>query len=105
MQIGRPYHVAQLIAFGPPFFLPKPLPVGFVEAIVAERGRNGLIFRRTEIEKPFQRDEIVRVLEGPFRSFLARVVELDEKMRVRVMLTLFGRECEAVLPIDSVMSA
>lgn len=98
-RIGQPYHVAKVVAASEPFWTPKPVPRGFVEEM---RGV-GPLFLSPEIAKPYHEGERVRVLDGPYRGFIARVAGLDDAMRVRVVLALFGRDFEASFELDQVI--
>jgi transcriptional antiterminator RfaH len=88
MRIGRHNYLAKVLAAGPPFYTPKALPVGFVE----QMRESGLRFCAPEKAKPFQVGESVRVLEGPFAGFVARVASLDDRMRVVVLLAFMGEQ-------------
>jgi transcriptional antiterminator NusG len=56
------------------------------------------IFKRMEAEAPkikisFREGQTVRIIDGPFVDFMGTVEELDlDKGKVRVLLSLFGRE-------------
>jgi transcriptional antiterminator NusG len=56
------------------------------------------IFKRMEAEAPkikisFREGQTVRIIDGPFTDFVGTVDELDlDKGKVRVLLSLFGRE-------------
>jgi transcriptional antiterminator NusG len=56
------------------------------------------IFKRMEAEAPkikisFREGQTVRIIDGPFADFVGTVEELDlDKGKVRVLLSLFGRE-------------
>jgi transcriptional antiterminator NusG len=56
------------------------------------------IFKRMEAEAPkikisFREGQTVRIIDGPFVDFVGTVEELDlDKGKVRVLLSLFGRE-------------
>jgi transcriptional antiterminator RfaH len=88
MRIGRHNYLAKVLSAGAPFYSPKALPVGFVE----QMRESGLRFVAAEKDKPFQVGERVRVLEGPFAGFVARVASLDERMRVVVLLAFMGEQ-------------
>lgn len=67
---------------------PTPLPQHEVDAI--------LKFSRMEAPKfelKFKVGETVKVIDGPFKDFLGKVDEIDEdKGKVRVLVSVFGRE-------------
>jgi len=68
----------------------KPAPLRAEEA--------DKIFMRMEAEAPkikisFREGQTVRIIDGPFADFVGTVEELDlDKGKVRVLLSLFGRE-------------
>jgi transcriptional antiterminator NusG len=68
----------------------KPAPLRAEEA--------DKIFKRMEAEAPkikisFREGQTVRIIDGPFVDFVGTVDELDlDKGKVRVLLSLFGRE-------------
>jgi transcriptional antiterminator NusG len=68
----------------------KPAPLRAEEA--------DKIFKRMEAEAPkikisFREGQTVRIIDGPFVDFMGTVEELDlDKGKVRVLLSLFGRE-------------
>ena len=68
----------------------KPAPLRAEEA--------DKIFKRMEAEAPkikisFREGQTVRIVDGPFADFVGTVDELDlDKGKVRVLLSLFGRE-------------
>ena len=67
---------------------PTPLPPHEVDAIL----------KFTKMEAPkfelkFKEGETVKVIDGPFTDFLGKVDEIDEeKGKVRVLVSVFGRE-------------
>ena len=54
--------------------------------------------KRMGVEEPkykidFSVGDIVKVTDGPFKDFDGKVVEIDEERgRVKVLITMFGRE-------------
>lgn len=67
---------------------PTPLPRNEVDAI--------LRFSKMEapkLEVTFKVDETVKIIDGPFADFLGKVDEIDEeKGKVKVLVSIFGRE-------------
>lgn len=67
---------------------PTALPKNEVEAIL----------RFTKLEAPklevsFKEGETVKIIDGPFTDFLGKVEEIDEeKGKVKVLVSIFGRE-------------
>ena len=72
----------------------KPIPLNEVEA--------KQIIRQMGVEEPrarvdFSTGESVRVVAGPFENFIGQIEEINlEKGKVRVVISMFGRET----PID-----
>jgi len=56
------------------------------------------ILRFTRLEAPklevsFKEGETVKIIDGPFTDFLGKVEEIDgEKGKVKVLISIFGRE-------------
>lgn len=67
---------------------PTPLPQNEIDAI--------LRFTRMEapkLEVSFKEGETVKIIDGPFTDFLGKVEEIDEeKGKVKVLVSIFGRE-------------
>jgi transcriptional antiterminator NusG len=68
------------------------------------------IFKRMEAEAPkikvsFREGQTVRIIDGPFTDFVGTVDEMDlDKGKVRVLLSLFGRETPVELDFLQVQS-
>ena len=76
----------------------RPLPPEEVQAIIGQ----------TRIAEPrvrvgFAIDDSVRVTDGPFQDFIAQVDQINiEKGKVRVLISMFGRETPVELDFDQV---
>lgn len=76
----------------------RPLPPEEVAAIIGQ----------TRVEEPrvrvgFAVNDAVRVTEGPFLDFVAQVEEINiEKGKVKVLISMFGRETPLELDFDQV---
>ena len=58
---------------------------------------------RHEIVVGFEEGDTVKVVDGPLEGFLGTVEELEpEKDRVRVVVSMFGRETPVDLELDQV---
>lgn len=74
----------------------KPVPLTEEEVI-------SLGVERHEVIAAFQLGDTVKVMEGPLEGFLGTVDELEpEKDRVRVIVSMFGRETPVDLDLDQV---
>jgi transcriptional antiterminator NusG len=74
----------------------KPLPLSDEEVL-----KMGV--EKREIEIAYQLGDSVRVIDGPLASFIGTVDELDvEKNKVRVVVSMFGRETPVELELDQV---
>ena len=80
---------------------PMPVPEGIVEAMVAATNQAGLIRLDCDLEV----GQRVRILSGPFAERLGRLIHLDDRARVRVLLEFMGAEVSAQLNRASVASA
>jgi transcription antitermination factor NusG len=70
---------------------PIPVPYGVVEALMSTRNSELRLGDDLEI------GQTLRILSGPFAEALCRLVHLDERGRVRVLLELMGTEVPAQL--------
>lgn len=76
----------------------RPLPAEEVASIIGQ----------TQVEEPrvrvgFAVDDSVRVTDGPFQDFIAQVDQINiEKGKVRVLISMFGRETPVELDFDQV---
>ena len=76
----------------------RPLPADEVASIIGQ----------TQVEEPrvrvgFAIDDSVRVTDGPFQDFIAQVDQINvEKGKVRVLISMFGRETPVELDFDQV---
>jgi len=68
--------------------VPTPLSVGEIE----------ILMKRMGVEEPKYKidvevDDRVKIVDGPFKDFDGKIAEIDmEKGRVKVLVTIFGRE-------------
>jgi transcription antitermination factor NusG len=71
---------------------PMPVPSGVVEALMVSEN-SGLI----RLDDDLAIGQKVRIVSGPFAEALCRLVHLDDRGRVRVLLELMGTEVTAQL--------
>lgn len=80
------------------FVGPSSKPVPLTETEVA---RLGIELRQVEVS--YQVGDSVNIVDGPLDGFIGVVEELDvEKNRVRVMVSMFGRDTPVELELDQV---
>ncbi len=72
---------------------PIPVPHGIVEALVTATKASGLV----RLDSDLEIGQTVRILSGPFVEALCRLVHLDDRGRVRVLLEFMGTEVSAQL--------
>jgi transcription antitermination factor NusG len=72
---------------------PIPVPCGIVEALVSATEASGLV----RLDSDLEIGQTVRILSGPFAEALCRLVHLDDRGRVRVLLEFMGAEVTAQL--------
>lgn len=74
---------------------PSLLPAAVVEEIRLREDHgafdHGRANRRKKLRVDFKRGDTVRIIEGPFADFLAEVEKSDEKGRLELLVSLFGR--------------
>jgi transcriptional antiterminator NusG len=89
-----------VISFVGPRNAPAPLQASEVRRLI------GRIEERKEvevIEVPFRVGDAVKVMEGPFNNFSGFVQEVnEEKMKVKVMVSIFGRKTPVELDFSQV---
>ena len=60
---------------------------------------------KKEIEVSYGVGDSVNIIDGPLEGFVGTVEEVDaEKNRVRVMVSMFGRETPVELELDQAQS-
>ncbi len=80
---------------------PIPVPQGIVETLVAATESSGTI----RLDSDLEIGQKVRILSGPFAEALCRLVHLDDRGRVRVLLEFMGAEVSARLDRSCVAPA
>ena len=93
--------VVTLVGAGPRYI--PSLPVGFVEDLIVNEDEYGFL-KINEVVKTmavYAPGDIVTVAEGPLKG-LDGICKYSNKGRIRVFMTLLGRQTEVVLPISSV---
>jgi transcription termination/antitermination protein NusG len=69
---------------------PTPLPEGEAERLMETTVAS--IGAKPKPAVTFEKDENVRIIEGPFANFVGVVEEInEERAKLRVMVTIFGR--------------
>ena len=87
--VNSTFGVASLIMGGEQ---PMPVPCGVVEALVITEN-SGLV----RLDNDLEIGQKLRISSGPFADALCRLVHLDGRGRVRVLLELMGTEVSAQL--------
>ena len=70
---------------------PIPVPQGIVETLLAATESSGTV----RLDSDLTIGQKVRILSGPFAETLCRLVHLDDKGRVRVLLEFMGTQVSA----------
>ena len=68
----------------------KPVPITEEEAAYMTN-RSGEGLKKTQVGLPFSEGEQVRVIEGPFASFVGTVEAVSERGKIKVNVSIFGR--------------
>lgn len=80
----------------------KPLPISDAEAAyMTNQGDEGLS-KKTKSSINFSEGESVKVIEGPFTSFVGTVETVNEKGRLKVNVSIFGRPTPVELDVSQV---
>ena len=78
---------------------PRPAPVGLVEAMMAAMdGLGGQV-----PEQAVMPGQSVRFIRGPFADQMARVVEMSDPERVRLLLEVLGSEREILVSAGDIL--
>ena len=78
------------------FVGPSSKPIPLTDAEVAKLG-----VEKREVEVSFNVGDSVHIVDGPLEGFVGTVEEVDvDKNRVRVMVSMFGRETPVELELD-----
>lgn len=78
-----------VINFVGPKNKPQALQPNEVDRIL---GRVNEVRETTSVEVPFQVDDTVKVIDGPFKDFTGVIREINlEKKKLKVMVSIFGR--------------
>jgi transcriptional antiterminator RfaH len=65
---------------------PLPVPPGVVETLIAASEGSQIV----RFDRDLEIGQKVRIISGPFAEAVCRLVHLDEKERVRVLLEIMG---------------
>ena len=83
------------------FVGPESKPVPLTDAEIAALG----IDRGGSVELPYSVGDTVKVVDGPLEGFVGTINEIDEEnKKVRVTVSMFGRETPAELSLGQVVS-
>jgi transcriptional antiterminator NusG len=59
--------------------------------------------QEVKVEFDFEEGEMIRINSGPFEDFVGKITNLDsEKMEVKVIVSIFGRETPVILNISEI---
>ncbi len=68
---------------------PTPLSSAEIDRIL---GRVDQVRNKETVEVPFQTDDAIKVIDGPFKDFTGFIKEVNlEKRKLKVMVSIFGR--------------
>ena len=82
------------------FVAPSSKPIPLTDEEIAKLG-----VEKKEIEVSYGVGDSVNIIDGPLEGFVGTVEEVDaEKNRVRVMVSMFGRETPVELELDQAES-
>jgi transcriptional antiterminator RfaH len=84
-KVNSTFGVSRLVMRGE---TPHPVPNGVIEALIAITVDGGIVDLATKL----QPGSPVRVMAGPFADQLARLEQLDDSGRARILLEILGRQ-------------
>ena len=93
-KINSTYGVSRLITFNS---ILKSIPTTFVDHLKKRYDLSGKLIPVKKLKKGDQ----VKVLKGPFASFVATVEKYEDDQRIWVLMDLMGRQSKIHAPIDS----
>ena len=79
----------------------KPAPISETEAAFMTN-QNTKGFKRVKSSIDFSEGETVKVIEGPFSSFVGIVESVSDKGKIRVSVSIFGRPTPVELEFSQV---
>ncbi|CBW28061.1 putative transcription antitermination protein [Halobacteriovorax marinus SJ] len=82
----------------------KPAPISDEEAAYMT-GQQGEGFKKSKTTVDFAEGETVKVIEGPFASFVGTVEAISEKGKIRVNVSIFGRPTPVELDFTQIEKA
>lgn len=94
--VSGTFGVRQLISFGG---APAPLPGGFIDELRARSDAEGLVHAS---QSSFSPGMSVRVVSGPFADCVGRLIALDDRRRVSLLLEVLGGGATTFLPVEAV---
>lgn len=83
--VNGTFGVSSLIMEGD---LPKPVPFGVIEVMLATASQAGLI----SVTPQLSLGDTVRVVRGPFSGLVGKLAALDDNQRVKVLLDILGKD-------------
>ena len=96
----EPWYVVRNIRGCTGFVGPSSKPIPLTDEEIAKLG-----VEKKEIEVSYGVGDSVSIIDGPLEGFVGTVEEVDvEKNRVRVMVSMFGRETPVELELDQAES-
>jgi transcription elongation factor/antiterminator RfaH len=93
--VNGTFGVSQLVMQGD---LPKPVPSGVVEALLAIADRDGLL----ALDPSLRPGQSVRVVTGPFTGLAGKLVTLDERQRVQVLIDILGNPTPVAVEVSRI---
>jgi transcriptional antiterminator RfaH len=93
-KINSTYGVSRLITVNS---ILKSIPTSFVDSLMKRYDLSGKLVPIQKLEKGDQ----VKVLKGPFASFIATVEKYEADQRIWVLMDLMGRKTKIITPSDA----
>ena len=93
-KINNTYGVSRLITFNS---ILKSIPTSFVDSLMKRYDSSGKLLPIQKLKKGDQ----VKVLKGPFASFIATVEKYEADQRIWILMDLMGRKTKIQTPSDN----
>ena len=98
-------NTAGIVNFVGPKNQPQPLRESEVNRILKRVSDSEEESKTEKIKAPYKVGDPIRVIDGPFNDFKGYVEEInDEKMKVKVMVSIFGRSTPVELDFMQVVA-
>ena len=94
VKINNTYGVSRLITFNSTL---KAVPTSFISNLMNRCDSSG----KLQVNKQFKKGDQVKILNGPFINFIAKVESYGTDQRIWILMDLMGRKSKIQTPSDA----